>query len=119
MTVVGKAYTSGVWWVEVDFDYGNARYRVWTGLKRVDVDLDLVPDKQKPIGKASVAPTDAWYGPGGNYAKSKVAILFPEDEIDLYGRENGYVQVDFYDVNREFQRRVWVPQSALSNVIWY
>ena len=119
VTVVGKAYTSGVWWVEVDFDYGNARYRVWTGLKRVDVDLDLVPDKQKPIGKASVAPTDAWYGPGGNYAKSKVAILFPEDEIDLYGRENGYVQVDFYDVNREFQRRVWVPQSALSNVIWY
>ena len=44
-----------------------------------------------------------------------------DQTLDQYitGRENGFIQVDFYDVNREFMRRIWVPESAVSNVIWY
>lgn len=117
--VTGKAYDGSIWWVEVDFEWkSNTWYRVWTGLKRVDVDLDRVPEK-RVIGRCSVSPTDAWFGPGGSYAKSKLAVLFREDMIDIIARENGYIQVDFYDVNREIQRRIWVPESAVSNIVWY
>ena len=82
------------------------------------MDLNLVQEARR-LGTCSVNPCDAWYGPGGNYAKAKSKVLFREDLIDIYGRENGYYQVDFYDVNREFQRRIWVPESAVSNVVWY
>ena len=117
--VTGKQYDGSIWWVEVDFEWkNNTWYRVWTGLKRVDVDLNLVQEARR-LGTCSVNPCDAWYGPGGNYAKAKSKVLFREDLIDIYGRENGYYQVDFYDVNREFQRRIWVPESAVSNVVWY
>ena len=117
--VTGKEFHNGVWWVEVDFEWkSNTWYRVWTGVKRVDIDLDLVPES-RPIGICSVHPCDARYGPGGNYAVAKAKVLFREDAIEIYGRENGYVQVDFYDVNREFQRRIWVPESAVSHVKWY
>ena len=117
--MTGKEFHNGVWWVEVDFEWkSNTWYRVWTGVKRVDIDLDLVPES-RPIGICSVHPCDARYGPGGNYAVAKAKVLFREDAIEIYGRENGYVQVDFYDVNREFQRRIWVPESAVSHVKWY
>ena len=117
--VTGKEFHTGVWWVEVDFEWkANTRYRVWTGLKRVDIDLDLVPES-RAIGICSVNPCDARYGPGGNYAVAKAKVLFREDGVEIYGRENGYIQVDFYDVNREFQRRIWVPESAVSHVKWY
>lgn len=120
VTVMGKTLTRGVWWVEVDFTYGDStRYRVWTGLKRVDVDLEYVPEK-KALGTARLdKKTDAWYGPGGNYAKSKEAVLFHEEEVEIYGWENGYYQIDYYDVNREYQRRIWVPESCLSKIKWY
>ncbi len=120
VTVTGKTYTGSVWWVELDFTYGNGtKYRLWTGAKRVDVDLDYVQEK-KALGTARLdKKTDAWYGPGGSYAKSKEAVLFHEEEVEIYGRENGYYQIDYYDVNREYQRRIWVPESCLSNIHWY
>ena len=42
--VLGKEWDGNIWWVLVDFDYGNVSYRVWTGLKRLDVDIDSVPE---------------------------------------------------------------------------
>ena len=117
--VMGKEFHNGVWWVEVDFEWkNNTRLRVWTGAKRVDIDLNQV-NETRAIGVCSLGPCDAWYGPGGSYYKAKEKVLFPEDGVEIYGQENGYVQVDFYDVNREFQRRIWVPENAVSRVRWY
>ena len=112
--VTGKHWDGSMWWVQVDFQNGKkAKYRVWTGLKRVDVDIDKVRENTKR-GLCHVEATDAYAGPGTSYAKLG-AVLFFEDEIDYYTRENGFVEIDYYDVNREIQRRVWVPQSAVSN----
>ena len=115
--VKGKHRSGNTWWVLVEFTSGNSRYRVWTGLRRVDVD----PDKLKEIralGKLHVDPTEARCGPGTGYARQK-DVLFYEDDIEFFGWENGYAEIDYYDVNREVQRRCWVPQSAVSGVIWY
>ena len=58
--------------------------------------------------------TKAYAGPGAKYYKLG-NVGHDEDEVDWYSRENGYDEIDYYDVNRKVQRRVWVPESAVSN----
>ena len=115
--VTGKAWDGSMWWAQVDFRNGSkGRYRAWTGLKRLDItdaEWALVREVKKQ-GRLHVDATVAYCGPGSGYAKLG-DVLFFEDEIDWYSRENGFVEIDYYDVNREIQRRVWVPESATSD----
>ena len=115
--VTGKAWDGNMWWAQVDFRNGQkARYRAWTGLKRLNItdeEWSLVKEIKRK-GKLHVDATEAYCGPGTNYAKLG-DVLFFEDEIDYYERENGFVEIDYYDVNREIQRRVWVRESATSD----
>ena len=116
--VTGKAWDGSMWWAQVDFQNGKkAKYRAWTGLKRLDIteaELEQVKEVKKQ-GTLHVDATKAYCGPGTSYAKLG-DVLFFEDEIDFYGWENGFVEIDYYDVNREIQRRVWVSEKAVSNV---
>lgn len=113
--VLGKSYDGSVWWVLVDFsNSGKASYRVWTGLKRVDVDLSKVKEIN-PIGQGTVDATSKTYrGPGGAYAKAKVTIT---DWVDVlaYSRENGYVEVEFEQNGKWY--RVWVPEKV-AHIDW-
>ena len=106
--VLGKAWGNGIWWVLVDFDYGNARFRVWTGLKRVDIDIDSVPEITA-IGQGYIDPTETRRGPGGNYAKGP--DVTEGKYVTVFGWENGYVEVEYYDLYSEMYYRAWVPQS--------
>ena len=110
--VLGKEYVGTTWWVLVDFDNaGKGRYRVWTGLKRVAVDLDKVSEYY-PTGQGTVnATSDTYRGPGTNYAKAKVTIKTWKDVV-AYGHENGYVEVEFEQDNKWY--RLWVPESQTS-----
>jgi hypothetical protein len=109
---LGKSWDGSTWWVLVDFsDGGKASYRVWTGLKRVDVEIDQLPEVY-PIGQGTVSATSNTYrGPGGNYAKAKVNINGWKDVV-AYGRENGYVEVEFIQGSKWY--RLWVPESETS-----
>ena len=110
--VLGKSWDGNIWWVLVDFSNGGkADYRVWTGLKRVDVDLDKVKEING-IGQGTVSATSNTYrGPGKNYAKAKVTIKSWKDVV-AYGRENGYVEVEFIQGGKWY--RLWVPESETS-----
>ena len=111
VNVLGKK-NAGVWWVLVDFDYGSmGRVRAWTGLKRVDVDLDLLPEiNATGSGKVS-ATNETYYGPGSNYAKAPE--IYGTKSVTIYGRENGYVEVE-YRVSDGTLRRCWVPEGYVS-----
>ena len=106
--VLGKAWGNGIWWVLVDFDYGYARFRVWTGLKRVDIDIDSVPEITA-IGEGIIDPTETRRGPGGNYAKGP--DVTERKTVTVFGWENGYAEVEYYDSYTEMYYRLWVPQS--------
>ena len=110
--VLGKQWDGSTWWVLVDFKYGSmGSFRVWTGLKRVDVDLNKVKEING-IGQGTVNSTSRTYrGPGGNYAKAKVTINGWKDVV-AYGRENGYVEVEFKQGAKWY--RLWVPESETS-----
>ena len=120
VTVTGKAWDGSMWWAQVDFRNGKkAKYRVWTGFKRLDL-TDAETARLVEItkqGTLHVDATEAYCGPGTDYAKLG-DVLFFEDGIDFYGWENGFVEIDYYDVNREIQRRVWVPEKKVSGVKW-
>lgn len=110
--VLGKHWDGSVWWVLVDFsNNGKASYRVWTGLKRVDVDINKVRE-YNPKGQGTVNSTSQTYrGPGGKYAKAKVKINGWKDVV-AYGREKGYVEIEFKQGSRWY--RLWVPESETS-----
>ncbi len=113
--VTGKYWDGSIWWVEVDFDYGNARYRVWTGLKRVDVNLDYVKEIL-PKGEGTVSSTNVRRGPGGNYAS---APNTPGSWVDVvaYRRETGYVDIEYYGDNGTVYRG-WVPSEDAWGISW-
>lgn len=112
--VYKKSFADGVWWVQVDFRNGNkSSYRVWTGVKRVNVDLNKVP-QEVPIGECDIAPTsETYWGPGGNYAKAGVAIGSNAIGV-LYQIENGWCDVEYYSDSGT--GRVWVPRDAVYNI---
>ena len=110
--VLGKYYDGGTWWVLVDFSNGGkASYRVWTGLKRVDVDVSKLKEIY-PKGQGTVDATSKTYrGPGGKYARANVKINGWKDVV-AFGRENGYVEVEFEQNGRMY--RHWVPENKTS-----
>ena len=107
--VLGKHWDGSIWWVLVDFSNGGkASYRVWTGLKRVDVDIAKVKEIN-PTGEGTVDSTSKTYrGPGGNYAKANVTINGWKDVL-AYGHEKGYVEVEFKQGKKWY--RLWVPEK--------
>ncbi|MBR3494047.1 MAG: hypothetical protein IKH38_01340 [Clostridia bacterium] len=113
--VLGKSYDGSIWWVLVDFSNGSkGDYRIWTGLKRVDVDLNKLKEI-KPIGDGYVSPTGETYrGPGGKYAKAKVTISGWQP-VKAYDREKGYVEIEFKQGSKVY--RLWVPE-AYTFITW-
>ena len=103
-----------IWWVQVEFSSGGKSYRAYTGLKRVNVNINTVPDEY-PMGSATMRySATAYWGPGTNYASSKYDI--PSGvEVTIYDVENGYAQVEFSDSRvSNPRRRAWTPTSSLS-----
>lgn len=119
--VLRKAQGNGVWWVQVDFDYNSyGRYRVWTGLKRVDVNLDRVRD-DTTLGNGTVrATTNTRFGPGGNYADASKRITIKQDaDMIVYARENGWLDIEFWYTNDTSKTyRIWVPESDCYGIYW-
>ena len=118
--VLRKSYDGSIWWVQVDFRNGNkSSYRVWTGIKRVDVDLNKVREDQR-ICDCDIYPTsDTWFGPGGNYARANISISRSACGT-IRGRENGYVDVEYWyeDDGYDGSHRIWIPESAVYNLYY-
>lgn len=106
-----------IWWVQVDFIANNTRYRTYTGLKRVNVDIGTLY-AEEALGMATMtAAAQAYRGPGQDYAQSKLNV--PNGTaVTVYDAENGFVQVEFYDdrtaTSDRSLRRAWVNAAAVS-----
>ena len=118
--VLKKSYDGSIWWVQVDFRNGKkSSYRVWTGVKRVDVDLNRVKEDIR-ICDCDIYPTsDTWFGPGGNYAKANISISRSACGT-IRGKENGYVDVEYWyeDDGYDGSHRIWLPESAVYNLYY-
>ncbi|MDI9519743.1 MAG: zinc ribbon domain-containing protein [Bacillota bacterium] len=107
-----------IWWVQVDFTTARgAKFRAYTGLKRVDVDINTVYHEQ-PLGTAKMtSAAKAYWGPGRDYVESKFNVP-NHTKVTVFGAENGFVQVEFFDArmakSEVSRRRAWVTERAVS-----
>ena len=112
-----KDNNNEAWWVQVDFTTAiGTRVRAYTELKRVNVDIDTVFHEQ-PLGDGEMTSTaKAYWGPGREYKESKFNVP-NATKVTVYGAENGFVQVEFYDARTAKSdrslRRAWVAEKAV------
>lgn len=113
LDVISQAYDdrNGIWWVQVEFEYKGEPMRAYTGVKRVDVDLQYVP-VEECLGSTWITQeiSNPWYGPGYEYRKHKNPVPYGIT-VDVYGYENGWLLVEYHDQARAQYRRVWVPRE--------
>ena len=117
VTAVCKAWDSynEIWWVQVDFTDGSSRYRVYTGLKRLNVNIQSLTEERN-LGSDTVSETaNARYGPGTSYASCSLNVP-SGTRVTVWGRENGYSLVEYSDSRISNPlRRCWIPSSCLRN----
>ncbi len=103
-----------IWWVQVDFSSGGVRYRLFTGLKRLNMDISRISEEYS-TGSGTVAwAAEAYWGPGPSYQHCRLNVP-AGTRVTLYGSENGYTQVEFSDSRISNPlRRCWIPSSALN-----
>ena len=114
LTVLSRAYdeNNGIWWLQVELNYGSELRRVYTGLKRVDIDINDVQD-ECPLFYARVKSSNIpYYGPGTAYTAHKNAIAAGTEGI-IYGFEDGWVLFEFYNADKKQYRRVWMPMDRV------
>lgn len=99
-----------IWWVQTEFRYNGELMRAYTGAKRVEADLLHVPVEYSKGSVRVNQRVTPWYGPGYEYRRHKNEVASGTYGV-VYHRENGWVQVDFYDSRQGKQRRVWIPES--------
>ena len=116
--VLSKAWDdrNSIWWLQVEFYRNSMPYRAYTGLKRVDIDINDVPE-EKVLGTAVIQRSAAGYwGPGTDYAASQYDI--PSGiSVTVLDVENNYAQIEFYDgrtADRSYaRRRAWIRTDYL------
>ena len=114
LTVLSRAYdeNNGIWWLQVELNYGNELRRMYTGLKRVDIDINTVQD-ETPLYFARVNSDNIpYYGPGTAYTAHKNAIAAGTEGI-VYAFEDGWMLFEFYNAGKKQYRRVWMPIDRL------
>jgi len=116
--VLSKAWDdrNSIWWLQVEFYRNSMLYRAYTGLKRVEIDINDVPE-EKVLGTAVTQRASAGYwGPGTDYAASQYDI--PSGiSVTVLDVENNYAQIEFYDgrtADRSYaRRRAWIRTDYL------
>ncbi len=106
-----------IWWIQVEFVVKGTKYRAYTGLKRVDIDVNTLY-QEAPLGTAKMtSAAKAYWGPGRDYRESKYNVP-NHTQVTVYNAENGFVQVEFYDgrtaKSERALRRAWVTERAVS-----
>lgn len=103
---------NGIWWVQVELNYAGELRRVYTGVKRLNMNADMVP-VESALGTGVLSRSVyAYWGPGYGYSMYDAQI--PAGTYGtVYAQEGYYVQFEFYDSTQKTNRRVWVPMNAV------
>ena len=106
---ISKAWDSvnEIWWIQVEFTYGGSARRAYTGLKRLNMSADQVPEEYPLSTNANITDDCRVYlGPGTNYTHRNDMITAGTCGT-IYTIENGYAQFEYNDGSQ--YHRVWVP----------
>ena len=105
---------NGVPWVQVDFTAYGAHRRAYTGLKRLDISTEEIPEEH-PLNYSAIIRQDVTprYGPGTGYVKHKDVTLHAGESATVISRENGWMMLEISRPDQPLMR-VWVEESRVS-----
>lgn len=114
--VISRVHDGSIWWLQIEFAYKGSLVRCYTGLKRVDIPIGVVPDEAtSPIGTGTVVErvAQAYYGPGTMYKPLRDDFI-PDVGVtgQIYAKENGYYFLEYQAP--EYLVRIWLPESAVA-----
>ena len=101
-----------IWWVQVEFNYGGEMRRAYTGLKRLDMNVNRVRTESPVCGARVIHNATVYYGPGSNYTAHRNRIAAGTEGL-VYWAENGYAQFETYDYSQGVLRRFWISVNDL------
>ena len=98
-------------WVLVDFTAYGGHRRAYTGLKRLDISADQIPE-ERPLNlyvtiRQDVTPRQ---GPGRDYMKHKDVTLYAGESATVIMRENGWVMLEIARPDQPLMR-VWLQEE--------
>ena len=105
---------NGIWWIQVEFDYGGEKRRAYTGVKRLEMNTSDVRTEQV-LWTGAVLETSEYgfYGPGPEY--TKYPSMIPAGTTGtVYSVEGEFAQLEYLDSGENVWKRVWVPLASLS-----
>lgn len=109
ITVIEQVMGS-VPWALVEFTNRGAKYRAYTGMKRINAYGQVPWGIQEGSPKTLLSAAQVYYGPGEHYAPRKERLAAGA-QVLVFGYENGFVLVD-YPVGKQ-RARGYVSQSAI------
>lgn len=117
VTLISVAYDKNdICWVQCEVPYKNTLRRIYTGLKRFDInsfDLDSVPEELPLEYQAKVTATSkAMFGPGDGYGTYDSLTVDKGQTVTIITIENDYAQVEWNTTKQSY--RAWVPVRTLS-----
>ena len=116
MHVLSRVYDGSIWWLQIEFEYEGKLVRCYTGLKRVDIPIDRVPDEAaQPFATGTVIRQveKATYGPGDVYRELNEKFIPPVGTVgQIYAHENGFYFLEYQAP--EYLVRVWLPEDTVA-----
>ena len=118
LIVLAKAGSGDAWWLLFELTENGQRYRGYTEAQNVNVDVNAIPEEQL-LGRGAMSAAGdvhGYYGPGQSYPQMENVVPWCVD-VTVWGAENGYLLVDFFDEELGIQRRSWVF-AGLAEIEW-
>ena len=101
-----------IWWVQLEFDWGNEKRRVYTEVTRTYLSAGQGTVETMLSDAILSRSVFGYWGPG--YAYSLIEKRIPEGTSGSVWMEEGmYALFEFQDPDTGMLRRVWVPKNAL------
>lgn len=113
--VISKGYDTrnSIWWVQCEFSVDGILRRAYTGLKRVDIDINTVPEDTVLCSASVKSEAVCYWGPGEAYARHSRTVAVGTQGT-VYAVENGYAQFEYATGKGVRMDRVWLPVDALN-----
>ena len=110
--VISLAYDkNGVPWVQVDFTAYGGHRRAYTGLKRLEIGAEYIPEEDPLNYRASIRKeVTPRHGPGKSYMKHKDVVLYAGESATVISRENGWMMLEIARPDQPLMR-VWVEEA--------
>ena len=102
---------NGIWWIQVDFPYRNARRRAYTGRQRMVVVSNQLPKEKLLYTAALKERTTPRYGPGEQYEIYQHSYA-GGTKGEVYYVEDGWIQMTYKSQQGQL-KRFWVPKEAV------